>query len=174
MKNLKRNILITGGAGYIGQNMISLFLKQNYHISVIDNLSTSKSINKSLKRHIFFYKLDLTKKEKIKNFFKNKNFDLIIHLAAFSGVKEFNKNVSGSFRNNVIATKNLLDYGFENKNTKLIFASSAAVYGKVSNKKVNERNTCRPINHYGLSKLTCENLIKDSFKNPIKQHIMQF
>ncbi len=165
MKKHSKKILITGGAGYIGQNLVSFFLGKNYQISVIDNLSTSVPLNREIKKKINFYKMDLTKENKVKSFFKNYNFDLIIHLAAFSGVQEFNKNVLKSFNNNVLATKNLVRFGFKKKNTKLIFSSSAAVYGKVSEKKVNEDNICEPVNYYGLSKLACENIINQEFKN---------
>jgi len=71
-------ILVTGGAGYIGQNLVSFFLGKNYQISVIDNLSTSVPLNREIKKKINFYKMDLTKENKVKSFFKNYNFDLII------------------------------------------------------------------------------------------------
>jgi len=124
-------------------------------------LSTSKPINHNIKKCINFYKIDLTKEKMVKNFFKEKNFDLIIHLAAISGIREFNKNSSKNFNNNVLATKNLIRYGFENNKTKFIFASSAAVYGKVKKNKVSEKTKCNPINHYGLSKKVCEKIIKN-------------
>ena len=104
-------------------------------------------------------------KKEAKYYFKNKNFDLIIHLAAYSGVKEFNKNILESFNNNVLATKNLVQFAFKKKNTKLIFASSAAVYGKVSRDKVNENNVIQPANYYGLSKVACENIINYELRN---------
>ena len=165
MKEHSKKILITGGAGYIGQNLINFFLKEKQQIYVIDNLSTSLPLNRKIKKKINFYKIDLSKEKKVKSFFKNKNFDLVIHLAAFSGVQEFNKNVSKSFNNNVLTTRNLVRFGFKKKNTKLIFSSSAAVYGKVSKKKINEDNICEPANYYGLSKLACENIINQEFKN---------
>tara|TARA_B100001996_G_C18643391_1_gene586468 strand:+ start:313 stop:1278 length:966 start_codon:yes stop_codon:yes gene_type:complete len=164
MKKLHKKILITGGAGYIGQNLVDFFLKRKYKISVIDNLSTSYGLNKRFNKKIHFYKIDLTKEKKVKSFFNNKNFDLIIHLAAFSGVQEFNKNVVKSFNNNVLSTKNLVRFGFKKQNTKLIFSSSAAVYGKVSKEKINEIRSCRPVNYYGLSKLACEYIINDSLQ----------
>ena len=115
MKMSSKKILITGGAGYIGQNLVSYFLKKNYQIYVVDNLSTSKSINNEVKKRINFYKIDLASKKSAKLFFKNRNFNLIIHLAAFSGVREFNKNIQRSFNNNVLATKNLIDFAFKKK-----------------------------------------------------------
>ena len=165
MPRLNKKILITGGAGYIGQNLVSFFLNSKYQIYVIDNLSTSTMINKKIKEKIFFYKIDLTKENQVKAFFKNKDFDLIIHLAAFSGVQEFNKNVLKSFNNNILSTKNLVRFGFEKSKTKLIFSSSAAIYGKVSKDKITEYRAIKPVNYYGHSKLACENIIKNSLKN---------
>ena len=115
MKKRNKNILITGGAGYIGQNLISFFLQKRYQICVIDNLSTSESLKNNIKKKIKFYKIDLTEENKVKSFFKKRNFDLIVHLAAFSGVQEFNRNVLKSFNNNVLATKNLINFGFQKK-----------------------------------------------------------
>ena len=162
---MRKKVLIVGGAGYIGQNLVNCFLDDKYQIYVIDNLSTSAFINKRIKKKISFYKIDLSVTNKAKLFFKNKNFDLIIHLAAFSGVQEFNKNVLKSFNNNVLATRNLVRFAFEKQNTKLIFSSSAAVYGKVSKEKISETNVCNPVNYYGLSKLACENIINYGLQN---------
>ena len=165
MKKQNKKILITGGAGYIGLNLVHFFIKEKYQVYVVDNLSTSQPINKLIKKKIKFYKVDLRKESSVELFFKNKNFDLIIHLAAFSGVKEFNKDVKKSFNNNILSTRNIIRFGFKNLNTKFVFASSAAVYGKVSQKKVNEKNKCAPINYYGLSKLACEKIVHNELKN---------
>ena len=164
MKKNNKKILITGGAGYIGQNLISFFIKKKYKIFVIDNLSTSLKLHKNLRKNVSFYKIDLTIENRVKAFFKNKSFDLIIHLAAFSGVQEFNKNVLKSFNNNVLSTKNLVNFGFRKRSTKLIFSSSAAVYGKVSRKQITETDKCDPVNYYGISKLACENIINQEFQ----------
>ena len=142
MKKRNKKILITGGAGYIGQNLVSFFLQKCYQICVIDNLSTSESLKNNIKKKIKFYKIDLTKESKVKFFFRKKNFDLIIHLAAFSGVGEFNKNILKSFNNNVLATKNLINFAFNKNKTKLIFASSAAVYGETPKGKISESYIC--------------------------------
>ena len=91
MKNSESKILITGGCGYVGQNLIKFFSKKKYQIFVIDDLSRSSSLNIKLKKKITFNKFDLKNSKKVKNYFKDKNFDVIIHLAAYSGVEEFKK-----------------------------------------------------------------------------------
>ena len=80
MKKLNKEILITGGAGYIGQNLVNYFLLKGFKIFVIDNLSTSKPIKKNIRKKINFYKIDLTDEKKVKHFFKDRNFNLIIHV----------------------------------------------------------------------------------------------
>ena len=65
---------------------------------MVDNFSTSKPINSKLKKRINFFKVDLTKKKEVNNFFKKKNFDIIVHLAAYSGVQEFNNNILKCFK----------------------------------------------------------------------------
>ena len=121
------------------------------------------NISKSIKSQ--FNHMRINDNELYPSFFKHRNFDLIIHLAAFSGVQEFNKNVLKSFNNNVLATKNLVQFAFQKPKTKLIFSSSAAIYGKVSKKKISETDLCRPANYYGLSKLACENIINNELKS---------
>ena len=70
----------------------------------------------------------------------------------------------------MISTQNLINYGFATKNTKLVFASSAAIYGKVSNQKIKENEICRPINYYGLSKYACENIIQHQLNKKNRQY----
>ena len=141
-------------------------LKKGLAISIIEHESVNTTLAKAKEIRGFLEPLlTLAKENNVKSFFKKKNFDLIIHLAAFSGVKEFNKNTLKSFNNNVLATKNLVKFAFKKQNTKLIFSSSAAVYGKVSREKISEQNICNPANYYGLSKLACENIINNAFKN---------
>ena len=79
-------------------------------------------------------------------------------------MKEFEKNILKSFNNNVLSTKNIVRFGLQKNKTKLIFSSSAAIYGKVSRKKIKESSSKKPVNYYGLSKLVCENIIENSLK----------
>ena len=80
------NILIIGGAGYIGRQIIHLLNKKKYKIFVIDNLSTTKK--NYLKKNIYFSKINILDKKKLNNFFKKNNFESVIHLAAKCVVSE--------------------------------------------------------------------------------------
>ena len=95
MKNLNKKVLITGGAGYIGQNLISFFLKKKYKIYVIDNLSTSVPLNSNIKKNVSFYKIDLGIKNKAKLFFKKKNdeYKLKFSIPFIFAVKGANKSI---------------------------------------------------------------------------------
>ena len=73
MKKQNKKILITGGAGYIGQNLTNYFLKKKYLIYIIDNLSTSSKLNNKIKKRVNFFNIDLTKEQKVKHFLKIKN-----------------------------------------------------------------------------------------------------
>ena len=137
----KKNIFVTGGAGFIGSALIRHIISETNHkvinldkLSYSGNLQSLSSIKDS--KSYFFEQIDICKQKELSNLFKEYMPDLIIHLAAFSGVKEFNKNVKKSFNNNVLSTKNIILHGFKKSNTKLIFASSAAVYGEVSKNKI--------------------------------------
>ena len=69
-----------------------------------------------------------------------------------------------------MSTQNLIRFGFKKKYTKLIFASSAAVYGKVSSEKISENRICNPVNYYGLSKHVCENIIQNQLQRYINKN----
>ena len=100
------NILVTGGAGYIGSHIIELLIKQKYKVFIIDNLSTGyrKLINKKAK----FYKLNIFKTKQIKEIILKNNIDSIIHLAASASVTEGKKNYNIFYKNNVECTTNLI------------------------------------------------------------------
>ena len=102
-----KNILITGGAGYIGSHVAEIFLKKNKKVFLVDNLSTGhkKLINKKTK----FFKLDIANKLKIKAIIKKYEIDSIIHLAANLIIGEGQKKPKKYYKNNVLGTKKLLE-----------------------------------------------------------------
>jgi len=152
------NILITGGAGYIGSHVIELLVKEKTNkVIILDNLSTGYKtlINKKSK----FYKGDINNKKLINKLINKFNIDTIIHLAAFLNVSEAEKNKKKYYKNNVTGTKNLL-LSCQNTTVKnIIFSSSCSVYGNVKG-SVSENKKSNPQGYYALTKYKGEELIK--------------
>ena len=167
-----KNILVTGGAGYIGSHVSEILIKQKKNVFIVDDLSTGfkKLIHK---KAIFFYS-SILKKEKIQKIIKNNNIDSIIHLAAALSVGESQKKPKKYFNINVKGTKNILDAIRGSKVKNIIFSSSCAVY-KDGLSKVSEASKLKPTSIYGKTKLQGEKLIK-SFckKNKINYGILRF
>ena len=121
-----KNILITGGAGYIGSHVTEILLKRYKKVFLIDNLSTGhrQLINKNAK----FFKLDINNKDKVKKIIKKNKIDSIIHLAANLIIEEGQKKPKKYFKNNVLGTKSLLDACKNTTVKNFIFSSTAAIY----------------------------------------------
>ncbi|OUX54536.1 MAG: UDP-glucose 4-epimerase GalE [Pelagibacteraceae bacterium TMED287] len=157
-----QNILITGGAGYIGSHITEILIKNNYTVFIVDNLSTG--YKKLINKKAFFYKEDIRNKTKIKKIILNNSIDSVIHLAALLDVNESQKNPKKYISNNIKGTKNLLE-AIKNSSVKnLIFSSTAAVY-KDGIYKVSEKTSLKPKSVYGKTKLSSEYLIKKFSKN---------
>ncbi len=156
------NILIIGGAGYIGRQIVNLLNKKKYKILVIDNLSTTKK--SYLDKNISFKKINILNKKKLDFFFKNHKFDTVIHLAAKCVVSEGEQNRKQYYDTNVIGTKNILKNCKKYKIKNFIFSSSCSVFSN-NIKKVKETSLTKPVSYYGKTKLMAENLIKKYFKN---------
>jgi len=151
----KKNILITGGAGFIGFNLyLKLFKTNNIYI-----LDLKKKINQApFKKSCKFIYGDISDKNIFNKLIKKKiSFDYIYHLAAETStyISEIKKNKC--YKTNVMGALNLCNFCEKIKPKNLIFSSSMAVYGKNSYKK-NEKFNCKPISHYGISKLASENI----------------
>ena len=166
----KGTILVTGGCGFIGSNFVFKLLNDSYDIVIIDNLSTGFNSNliqinkyvKSKNINIWFYKIDLCKKKKLKQIFLKHTFDYIFHFAAYSSVDLSLKNSKSFMANNIKSTDNLIHFAKKFEVKKFIFSSSAAVYGNIKKKKnLKENSICKPINPYGKSKLVCEKNLKN-------------
>ena len=107
MHKSKINILVTGGAGYIGSHIVELLVKDKKKIIILDNLVTG--YKKLINKKAIFIKADIKNKLKIKKIIKDFKINSIIHLAAYLNVSEAEKNKSKYYQNNIIGTKNLLD-----------------------------------------------------------------
>ena len=167
-----KNILITGGAGYIGSHIAEILLKKNKRVFLIDNLSTGhrKLINKKAK----FFKLDIHNKNKVKNIIENNQIDSIIHLAANLIIGEGQKKPEKYYKNNVLGTQKLLEACQKTNVKNLIFSSTAAIY-KEGQYQVSEKSTIKPKSIYGKTKIKAESLIKKfAKKNKINYGILRY
>ena len=156
-----KNILITGGAGYIGSHVAEYLIKKKFNVFIIDNLSTGykKLINKKSK----FIKKDLKQTKGLRQIILDNKINSVIHLAASLDVSESQKNPSKYTANNVKSTINLIQACKDTLVTSFIFSSTAAVY-KDGIYKVNEKSPTKPKSIYGKTKLKAENLIKGAFR----------
>ena len=167
-----KNILVTGGAGYIGSHITELLIKQRYNVFIVDNLSTGyrKLINKKAK----LYKLNINNLKKIKKIIKSNKIDSIIHLAASASISDNAKNNKLFYHNNVNGTSNIIKACKNSLVKNLIFSSTAAVY-KSSNKKVTEISKIKPQSIYGITKLKAEKIIVNELKKlKINYAILRF
>ncbi len=152
-----KNILVTGGAGYIGSHTVKELLKTEYYPIVLDDLSGG---HRDAVLGGEFIEGDLADKKKLKGIFKKHSIDSVIHFAASIEVGESVKNPSKYFQNNIVAGLNLLDIMIENRVKKMVFSSSAAVYGEPKKIPIEEDDPTIPTNPYGLTKLMFEQILE--------------
>lgn len=162
------NILVTGGAGYIGSHVAKQLIEANkFNVTVIDNYKTGfKNTIKTLKTFgkFNFINQDLSQWDKVEDIFQNNNFDIVIHFAASLLVGESVANPLKYYLNNTANSANIINLCNSYKVNKFIFSSTAAVYGEpeVSKMPLSETEQTNPINPYGSSKLFTEQIIKDN------------
>tara|TARA_B100000886_G_C20403060_1_gene483463 strand:+ start:763 stop:1737 length:975 start_codon:yes stop_codon:yes gene_type:complete len=152
----KLNILITGGAGYIGSHITEQLVNSN-NIIIVDNLVTG--YKRLINKKAIFIEADLKNKKHLKKIIFENRIDAIIHLAAYLNVSEAENNKKKYFENNVIGTLNLIK-ACKNSNVKnIIFSSSCSVYGNI-NGSVKETAKTNPQGYYAYTKLKGEQIIK--------------
>jgi len=151
-------ILVVGGAGYIGSQMVKQLLKANYEVVVFDNLSTGY---RDAVVGGEFVLGDLANRENLKQLFEQYSFDGVMHFASFIQVGESVLKPSKYYRNNLSNTLNLLDAMVEHNVKKLIFSSTAAIFGEPQYIPLDEKHPKKPINPYGLSKWMVEQILQD-------------
>ena len=166
-------ILITGGAGYIGSHVSHLLVDRGYNITIIDSLLTGNK--KLIPKKAKFINSDISNVKKINRILQKNKFDLVIHFAGLIRVDESVKFPRKYLNNNYEKTKIFLSICLKNGLKKLIFSSTAAVYGNPKKNKVSENNKLNPLNPYAKSKLMIENFIKKlSKKNGLKFVILRY
>ena len=152
-------ILVTGGAGFIGSAIISLFKKLNHEIFVIDNLSFGNRDFIDIDDDHFF-KEDILNASEMMSIIGKIKPDSIVHLAAIHFIPYCNEHPYESSNININGTINILNAAKNSKVKQVFFASTAAVY-PIYNEAVNELHTTGPLDIYGLSKLTGEHLCNE-------------
>ena len=152
-----KNILITGGAGYIGSHIVEQLLKKNVNIIILDNLVTGykRLINKQTK----FINGDIKNKSKLIKIINDYKIESIIHLAAYLNVNEAEKNKKKYYKNNIEGTLNLVHACKGSRVKTIIFSSSCSIYGNCKG-SVSEKTKPNPQGYYAYTKFKGEEIIK--------------
>ena len=161
-------ILVTGGTGYIGSNTVVKLIQNGYDVIIVDDFSNSKPIvldklKKITGKEIMFYEINLCDKEKLEIVFKENKIDAVIHFAGYKAVGESVAKPLMYYRNNLDSTLSLLELMVEYKVKKIVFSSSATVYGDPEELPIRETARLSVTNPYGATKLYIEGILKDLY-----------
>ena len=148
-----KNVLITGGAGFIGSHLGDLLIENGYNVFVVDNLSSGD--NHNLNKKAKFYNLNVNSAD-LETVFKENQIDYVFHFAAQASVSFSTKNPTQDATENILGSINVLKFSKKYSVKKFITSSTAAVYGVPEYLPVDEKHPTRCLSFYGLSKLTME------------------
>lgn len=162
-------VLITGGCGYIGSHTAVRLLESGEEVVIIDNLINSKidvldKIKEITGKNITFYQEDLCNLEELRKIFKEEKFDAVIHFAGLKAVGESVEIPLRYYQNNLVSTMNILSCMQEFNVLKLVFSSSATVYGSPKSLPILEDFPLSTTNPYGTTKLMIEQILTDVYK----------
>jgi UDP-glucose 4-epimerase len=155
-KEENMNILVIGGAGYIGSHVTRLLLDSGFNVTVYDNMSSGCSEN--IFKEASFVKGDILDYDQLQKTMK-KGFDAIIHLAALKAAGESMLKPESYSLNNISGTINILNAASESGIKKIVFSSSAAIFGEPKYLPMDEVHPTEPINYYGFTKLEIEKFL---------------
>lgn len=161
-------ILVTGGTGYIGSHTAVELLNSGYEIVIIDNFSNSKSdvldkIKLITNKDFKFYEGDVCNKDLLRKIFSENKIDAVIHFAGYKAVGESVKKPIMYYRNNIDSTLSLIEVMNEFNCKKIVFSSSATVYGNPTTLPIKEDFPLSTTNPYGSTKLMIENILRDLY-----------
>ena len=155
-----KNILVIGGAGYIGSHTVKLLIDMGYNVIIYDNLSKGhKEVADILNVKLIVG--DLGDRQKLKEVFETEKIDIVMHFAAFIEVGESVIDPGKYYENNVAKVINLLNQMVESNIKYFVFSSTAATFGEPVEETISETHPQKPINPYGMSKLMVEHILKD-------------
>lgn len=152
------NVLVTGGAGYIGSVVVEELLENNHRVIVVDNLSTGHRDAVDMRARLI--EGDIKDQQLVENILTENNIEAVIHMAGSSQVAESVQFPEKYYDNNVVAGKVLLDAMRAMKVKKIVFSSTAAVYGEAERQPIIETDKLEPTNPYGKTKLQFENELR--------------
>lgn len=163
-------ILVTGGTGYIGSHTSVELLNSGYEVIIIDNFSNSKSdvldrIKKITNKEFAFYEGDVCDKDILTKIFTENKIDAVIHFAGHKAVGESVAKPLMYYRNNLDSTLSLLEVMNNFNCKKIVFSSSATVYGEPKSLPIREDFPLSTTNPYGSTKLMIENILRDLYKS---------
>lgn len=166
-------ILVTGGLGYIGSHTVVKLLEQNYDLVILDNLYNSdsdvlNSIEKITSKKPRFYQTDLLNINGLEEIFKENSIDSVIHFAGYKAVGESVEKPLMYFNNNITGTINLLMTMQKYNCRKIIFSSSATVYGTTETMPLVESSPLGATNPYGRTKVIIEDMLRDLYNSDNK------
>ena len=180
------NILVTGGAGFIGSHVCVELLLSGYKIIVIDNLSNSQisalynvskivnidlNIDEDIDAYFTFINADIRDKEPLEKIFSEHQIDAVIHFAGLKSVKESVENPTDYYSNNVDGSINLFNVMEKFHCKTIIYSSSATVYGDSKEMPINEASELLPTNPYGESKKIVEDFLNNLFNLDEAWHV---
>ena len=159
-------VLVTGGTGFIGSHTCVELMKDGHSVVIVDNLSNSSrevlnriaKITGSLPK---FYQEDLLDKQALNAIFEENKIDAVIHFAGYKAVGESVEKPLMYYQNNIISTLNLLEVMNQINVKRLVFSSSATVYGDPKEVPITEESALMPTNPYGRTKLMIEDIMRD-------------
>ncbi|MCA9496427.1 MAG: UDP-glucose 4-epimerase GalE [Nanoarchaeota archaeon] len=152
-----KNILVAGGAGYIGSICVKRLVEEGYGVFVVDNLSKGKKDLVDSKAELFVG--DINNYDFLNDVFSKVKFDAVIHFAALKDAGE-SMFEPVKYSDNAISTINILKAMTQFGVKKIIFSSSAAVYGESEKDVISEEDECNPVNFYGFTKLEGERFME--------------
>ena len=163
-------ILVTGGAGYIASHTNLELLNAGYDVVAIDNFSNSnmesiRRVEKLTGKKIHFYEADILDREALTNIFAKESIDAVIHFAGLKAVGESCQIPLKYYKNNLSGTITLLEVMEEFGVKKLVFSSSATVYGDPERVPVTEDFPLSATNPYGRTKLMIEEMLRDLYQS---------
>lgn len=163
-------VLVTGGTGYIGSHTVVELLENKIKVIVIDNFTNSKRevvdrIKKITGKDFIFYEKDVCDKEALRKIFQKHSIDAVIHFAGYKAVGESVKDPLKYYQNNLFSTIQLLQVMDEADCRKLVFSSSATVYGNPKTLPIKEDFPLSPTNPYGTTKWMIEQILRDIAKS---------